>query len=361
MHDMTVQLGDRSYPIHIGPGALSVTDHWAEGLGPRTVVITSTTVAGLHLPTLHRALGAHRHSVVTLPDGEQAKSLATVDAIVHHAVEAGMGRDGTFIAFGGGVIGDVAGFAAATFHRGVGFIQVPTTLLAQVDSSVGGKTAVNHALGKNLIGAFHQPRRVIIDTDLLSTLPAREFSAGMAEVIKTLLLDSEDSLRWLEQHMAALMAGDAHALPEAIHRCCAIKARIVAADEREQGQRAQLNLGHTFGHALETAYNGALVHGEAVALGLLMAAHLSQGLGWLDATVVQRIRTLIEAARLPSALPGPRPDVDTLLTLMGRDKKNLGGQIRLVLLRGPGQAEVTANYPRASLDLTLREFTGQSS
>jgi len=361
MHDMTVQLGERSYPIHIGPGTLSLADHWIEGLGPRSVVITNEIVAGLHLPALQHALGNHPHTVLTLPDGERTKSLANVDAIVRHAIEMGLGRDGTFIAFGGGVIGDITGFTAATFHRGVGFIQVPTTLLAQVDASVGGKTAVNHALGKNLIGAFHQPRRVIIDTELLSTLPAREFSAGMAEVIKTLLLDSEDSLRWLESHMKALMERDPRALPEAILRCCSIKARIVSADETEQGHRAQLNLGHTFGHALETAYGGALVHGEAVALGLLMAAHLSQGLGWLDATVTQRLRSLIAAAGLPTTLPSPKPGADTLLMLMGRDKKNLGGLVRLVLLHGPGQLEVTADYPRAALDLTLREFTGEPS
>ncbi len=359
MHDMTVQLGDRSYPIHIGSG--TIAERWLDALGPKSVVITSETVAALHIETLRRALGTHPHTVMTLPDGEQVKSLDSVDAIVRHAVEAGVGRDGSFIAFGGGVIGDVTGFAAATFHRGIAFIQVPTTLLAQVDSSVGGKTAVNHALGKNLIGAFHQPRRVIIDTDFLATLPPRERSAGMAEIIKTLLLDGEESFDWLEQHMDELMAGDATSLAEVIYRCCAIKARIVAADETEQGQRAQLNLGHTFGHALETAYAGALVHGEAVALGLLMAAHLSQCLGWVDPVLVRRVRALIEAAGLPSALPAPAPDAEALLELMGRDKKNLGGQIRLVLLRGPGQAVVTADYPRAALDLTLREFTGAPS
>jgi 3-dehydroquinate synthase len=321
------------------------------------LVVTSTTVAGLHLDTLRAALDSHPHEVLVLPDGDAAKTLPTVEAIASAAVAARVGRDGNFIALGGGAIGDVTGFAASVFHRGIGFIQAPTTLLSQVDSAVGGKTAVNHPLGKNLIGAFHQPRLVVADTSVLDTLPGRTFASGLAEVIKTGLLDG-GLFADLERGVERLVARDRSAVTDVVARCVRYKAAVVAADETEQGGRVLLNLGHTFGHALETHYAGKLEHGEAVGIGCLMAARLSRSLGWLDPGLPQRLQTLLTKCGLPTSLPEPIPESADLLDLMGRDKKNRGGRTRLVLLRALGEAVTSVDHPHAALVLTLDEFTG---
>lgn len=361
MPKLTIELGPRSYSVVIGAGALAERDVFDDALSPMGVVVTSEAVAALHLDALRGALGGRPYPVVTLPDGESAKTLQVVEHIVDVAVNAGVGRDGTVVAFGGGAVGDVAGLAAALYHRGISVVQVPTTLLAQVDSSVGGKTAVNHRAGKNLIGAFHQPRLVVADTALLSTLPDRELRAGVAEVIKYALLEPGGLFDWLDANLGALLARDPVVLGETVLRCCRIKARIVADDETEHGRRALLNLGHTFGHALESTYAGRMLHGEAVALGCVMAARLSQSLGWLAPAAAARITGLIRDAGLPTTLPSPAPTADTLLAAMGRDKKVIGGAVRLVLLRGIGDAVVTADYPRAALALTLRDFTSAAA
>ncbi|MCA1798111.1 MAG: 3-dehydroquinate synthase [Xanthomonadaceae bacterium] len=357
---LTIELGARSYPVLIGEHALAEPD-LAAALGPRSIVVTSESVAPLHLAALQARLAEHPHTVVTVADGDAAKTLQTVERIVDAAVVAGVGRDGTVVALGGGAVGDVAGLAAALFHRGIGFIQVPTTLLAQVDAAVGGKTAVNHRAGKNLVGAFHQPRLVICDIALLRTLPPRELRAGLAEVIKYALLEPGDLWDWLEANIDALLATEPKVVAEAVDRCLRVKARIVAADETERGQRALLNLGHTFGHAIETLYAGKLLHGEAVALGCVMAARMSQSLGWLPADAVARITSIFTTAGLPVALPAPVPTAEAVLEAMGRDKKVAGGRIRLVLLRDIGDAVVTADYPHAALLLTLRDFTSNSA
>lgn len=356
MQRLTIELGARSYPVVIGEHALAEPELPA-ALGPRSVVVTSDAVAALHLETLRSRLGDHPHAVVTVPDGDEAKTLRTVERIVDAAVAAGVGRDGTVLALGGGAVGDVAGLAAALYHRGIGLIQVPTTLLAQVDAAVGGKTAVNHPAGKNLIGAFHQPRLVVADVALLRTLPPRALRAGLAEVIKYALLEPGGLWDWLDANIAALCAGEPAVVEGAVGRCVRVKARIVAADETERGQRALLNLGHTFGHALETLYAGQLLHGEAVALGCVMAARMSQSLGWLPAAASARITAMLAAAGLPTALPSPVPTAEAVLDGMRHDKKVLDERIRLVLLRGIGDAVVSADYPHAALVLTLRDFT----
>ncbi|MEK7260685.1 MAG: 3-dehydroquinate synthase, partial [Pseudomonadota bacterium] len=301
MKTLDVKLGERSYPILIGSGLLArgelLTRHIA---GTSAVVVTNATVAPLYLSKVRAHLERYHPVEVTLPDGEQHKSLTVLNRIFDALLENRCDRQTTIIALGGGVVGDMAGFAAATYQRGVPFIQMPTTLLAQVDSSVGGKTGVNHALGKNMIGAFYQPRAVIIDTDTLTTLPDRELSAGLAEVIKYGLIRDPAFFVWLEQHLDRLLKRDPDALAEAIERSCRNKAEVVAADEREAGVRATLNLGHTFGHAIETGMGyGAWLHGEAVAAGMAMAADLSHRLGWLKETDLARIRALLERARLP--------------------------------------------------------------
>lgn len=357
MQRITVQLGARSYPVLVGSGILGDAGAWDSVLGSRSLIVTSEAVGARYLDTVRQALGAHPHSVTTLPDGERAKTLATVEAIVGDAVRAGLDRASTLVALGGGAVGDVAGLAAALYMRGIGVVHAPTTLLAQVDASVGGKTAVNHPMGKNLIGAFHQPRRVVADVATLDTLPDRELRSGIAEVIKYALLDGAELFGWLEAHIDDLPARDHAVLAETVMRCGTIKARIVAADEQERGERALLNLGHTFGHALETAYDGRLLHGEAVALGCVLAARLSTSLGWLAASDCARITALIERAGLPVAPPAPAPDPDLLLTLMRRDKKSAQQAVRLVLLRGIGAAELTADYPHAAMVLSLRDFT----
>lgn len=343
-----VALGARSYPIHIGAGALA-----ALSAGDRRVlVVTNDTIAPLHLDAVLARLPDATTCV--LPDGEAHKTLATTQTILDALADGGFHRDCVVVALGGGVVGDLAGFAASVYHRGVDFIQVPTTLLAMVDSSVGGKTGVNHPAGKNLIGAFHQPLAVVADLDLLSTLPAREYAAGLAEVVKYGALGDAEFLDWLADRTDALNAREPDTVAEVVRRCCEAKAAVVAADERESGQRALLNLGHTFGHAIETASGyGEILHGEAVAMGMVMAADLSARLGWLSQADVARLRELLLALRLP--VDAPALGADRYATLMGRDKKVLGGRLRLVLLRALGHAVIVDDIPREALAATLAQ------
>ena len=355
---LQVALGERSYPIHIGPGLLGdpawITPYLA---GRQVMIVTNETIAPRYLESVRRGLPADLEvRELVLPDGEATKTLACVSRIWDALLEAGFNRRCTLIALGGGVIGDMVGFAAASYQRGVAFIQVPTTLLAQVDSSVGGKTGVNHPLGKNMIGAFWQPRAVLIDTDTLATLPAAEFSAGLAEVIKYGLIRDADFLAWLEEHMAALRALDPEALAWAIERSCQIKAEIVAADETEQGVRALLNLGHTFGHAIEAHQGyGSWLHGEAVGVGMLMAADLSRRLGWLGDAEIKRTQAMIDAAGLPLAAPADM-GVEEFLVRMRLDKKNIDQSIRLVLMRALGDAEVYDDTPAGLLEACIQDY-----
>lgn len=354
MHTLEVSLDKRSYPIHIGAGLLAQPELLAPALRSRQVLIVSNeTVAPLYLERVKGLLQGRAVASCILPDGEQFKDLSHLDAIFTSLLEQRFNRDCTLIALGGGVVGDMTGFAAACYQRGVDFIQVPTTLLSQVDSSVGGKTGVNHALGKNMIGAFKQPNAVIIDTDVLQTLPERELKAGLAEVIKYGLIRDIPFLEWLEANMAGLLARDAGLLAEAIRRSCQNKADVVAADELEQADlRALLNLGHTFGHAIETGMGyGEWLHGEAVATGMLMAADLSMRLAWLERDDVLRVRRLLELAGLP-VLPPAGLGVDEFLLHMSVDKKVKDGQMRLVLLKGLGNA-VVSTAPESLLRETL--------
>ena len=354
MRTLTVDLGDRSYPIFIGAGLIGDPDLYRPYIHGRQVMIVSNeTVAPLYLAKVEAALADYRLASVVLPDGEQYKNLDVLDRIYSALLENRFDRRCTLIALGGGVIGDMTGFAAASYQRGVDFIQVPTTLLSQVDSSVGGKTGVNHPLGKNMIGAFHQPQCVIADTATLATLPDRELSAGLAEVIKYGLISDLAFFEWLEQNIAALMARDDAALAHAIERSCRDKAAVVAADEREAGQRALLNLGHTFGHAIETGMGyGSWLHGEAVGAGMCMAARMSARLGWLDDAQVQRVDRLVAAAGLPT-----RPPADVapqrFIELMAVDKKVLDGQLRLVLMHDIGKSVISADFDPEALRQTL--------
>ncbi|EHQ53367.1 3-dehydroquinate synthase [Ectothiorhodospira sp. PHS-1] len=357
MDTLTVELGERSYPIHIGRGLLDEPAWLDQALkGRRAMVVTNETIAPLYLDTLTRTLvrtDTGPVETVILPDGEQFKNLQTLDTIYTALLERRLDRGAVLIALGGGVIGDITGFAAASYQRGIDFIQVPTTLLSQVDSSVGGKTGVNHPLGKNMIGAFHQPRLVLIDTDTLNTLPDRELSAGIAEVIKYGLIDDPEFFQWLEQHLPRLLAREPEALAFAIRRSCADKARVVAEDERESGRRALLNLGHTFGHAIETGLGyGRWLHGEAVAMGMVMAARMSCRMGWMSESEVARITALISAAGLPVEAP---PDLSAarFRELMAVDKKVQQGRLRLVLMQGIGRSLVTADFDPRALDDTL--------
>lgn len=344
---LSVALGDRSYPIFIGRNLLGPGFDFTPWLpGPRALVVSNETVAPLYLDQLLRAVGDVPH--VELKDGEAFKTLDAVSTILDALADSGAGRDTTVIALGGGVVGDIAGFAAASYMRGVPFIQVPTTLLAQVDSSVGGKTGVNHPRGKNLIGAFHQPGLVLIDTDTLATLPERELSAGLAEVIKHGAIADAQFFGWLEEHIADLRARDADALAHAIRRCCEIKADVVADDEREQGRRAILNFGHTFGHAIENSLGyGEWLHGEAVGAGMIMAAALSG----IPAAQQERLRSLVEAAGLP--VRPPALGADALQAAMGMDKKVQGNRLRFVVLRELGKARVTADVDESLLRSVL--------
>ncbi|MBZ9559421.1 MULTISPECIES: 3-dehydroquinate synthase [unclassified Modicisalibacter] len=355
---LTVDLGERSYPIHIGPGLLGAS-RWLRPYlaGRQVMIVTNETVAPHYLAALKRGLDDDLTvREVILPDGEATKTLASVERIWDALLAEGFNRRCTLVALGGGVIGDMTGYAAACYQRGVAFVQVPTTLLAQVDSSVGGKTGVNHPRGKNMIGAFWQPRAVLIDTATLASLPGRELSAGLAEVIKYGLIRDRDFLAWLETHMAALRGLDDTALSEAIRRSCEIKAEVVAEDETEQGVRAHLNLGHTFGHAIEAHQGyGAWLHGEAVGAGMAMATALSQRLGWLDAQAVSRVEAVLRAAGLPVAAPAGM-DAEAFIARMRLDKKNLDERIRLVLLRSLGEACLHDELPAAELEAFIAAF-----
>jgi 3-dehydroquinate synthase len=354
MRTLTVDLGERTYPIFIGTDLVGDAELYRPYVHGRQVMIVSNeTVAPLYLDKVQEALGDYRVASVILPDGEQYKNLETLDRIYTALLQQRFDRRCTLVALGGGVVGDMAGYAAASYQRGVNFIQVPTTLLSQVDSSVGGKTGVNHALGKNMIGAFHQPQCVIADTSTLSTLPDRELSAGLAEVIKYGLINDAGFFAWLEQNMAQLVARDPAALAFAIERSCADKAAVVAADEREAGQRALLNLGHTFGHAIETGMGyGQWLHGEAVGAGMCMAARMSAELGWMDSAAVARIETLIATAGLPTRPPAEIA-AERFLELMAVDKKVMDGQMRLVLMRAVGESVITADFDATALRRTL--------
>ncbi len=355
MQTLTVGLAERSYPIHIGSGLLSRIELLLPHIpSKRAVIVSNTTVAPLYQQQLMDGLSSNGVQVqsITLPDGEQYKNSESLNTIYDSLLSARSERSTPLIALGGGVIGDITGYAAATYLRGVPFIQIPTTLLSQVDSSVGGKTGINHPLGKNMIGAFYQPRVVLADTATLDTLPDEELRAGLAEVIKYGLIRDLPFLEWLEANIEKLMARDTAALQYAIARSCQNKAEVVGADERESGERALLNLGHTFGHAIENGMGyGVWLHGEAVAAGTIMAADLSQRLGWLSAEDVVRVRTLFECAGLP--VIAPRLGAEKYLQLMGLDKKVAGGKIRFVLLKSLGNAVMTGDVPQALLEQTL--------
>lgn len=355
METIHVVLADRGYPIHIGPGLLRRADlivpHLAQ---PRVAVVTNAVLETLYLGTLRSTLDAAGVQVVpiVIPDGETEKNWDTLRAIVDALLSHRCERKTTVMALGGGVVGDLAGFAASVFLRGVPFIQIPTTLLAQVDSSIGGKTGINHPLGKNMIGAFYQPRLVLADIDTLRSLPARELAAGIAEVIKYGLILDRAFFEWLEANMEGLIARDEAALTYAVKRSCELKARVVGVDERESGERALLNLGHTFGHAIEAGLSyGTWLHGEAVAAGTVMAAQLSMRMGKLTARDVDRIVALLVRAQLP--VRAPELGVDRYLALMGLDKKVEAGRLRLVLLEQIGRGYVTSEFPQGDLRRVL--------
>lgn len=357
MHTLTVELGPLSYPIHIGTHLLSSPDVLGRHIAGRQVmVITNETVSPLYLDSLRRGLDGFDVACHVIPDGESCKNLEVLQQIFDRMLAVPCSRQCTVVALGGGVVGDIAGFAAACYQRGVPYIQVPTTLLAQVDSSVGGKTAVNHPRGKNMIGAFYQPRAVITDTGTLETLPDRELAAGLAEVIKYGLIRDPGFLEWLEGNIDALRRREHAALTYAIEQSCRNKADVVALDEREQGVRALLNLGHTFGHAIEaaTGYTPWL-HGEAVAVGMLMAADLSHRLGDLRAADVERVEALLRRAGLP-ARPPETMTPETFERYMAVDKKVVNGRVRLILLKGLGQAYTADDYSREALQDTLTAF-----
>lgn len=357
MRTLNVELDARSYPIRIGAGLISDRSQFPEIEDRKIKVVTDANAGRRYLPTLLYTLTLTPEDVLVLPAGETQKTWATAEKILDWLMEQGLGRDSCLIALGGGVIGDMAGFCAALYQRGIDFIQVPTTLLAQVDSSVGGKTAVNHPRGKNMIGAFHQPRAVVSDINTLKTLPPRELRAGLAEVIKYGMLADAEFLKWIEQNLDKLLALEPDALTKAIYRSCELKARIVAQDERETGPRALLNLGHTFGHAIETftGYSEWL-HGEAVAVGLCMAADMSTQLGWLPVESSLRCTTLIQRAGLP-VRPPPGMSPDHFLDLMGHDKKVAAGRLRLVLLRKLGVSVLSSDFDEKALHATLKHFT----
>jgi 3-dehydroquinate synthase len=350
---LEVDLGDRSYPIHIGDGLLGRGELLRDQVrGSQVAVITNDVVGPLYLPCVAEALAGIDADVYTLPDGEQHKNLESYGAIMDFLMERRHNRSTTLVALGGGVVGDITGFVAATFQRGVAFVQVPTTLLAQVDSSVGGKTAINHPRGKNMIGAFYQPRCVIADTTVLNSLGDRELRAGLAEVLKYGVIADGEFFDWLESNANALLSREPEALAVAIRRSCEIKAAVVAEDERESGIRAILNYGHTFGHAIETLTGyGELLHGEAVAAGMVMAADLSARQGWLTGSQAKRIKAAVEAFGLPVVAPSIDPD--DMLSAMSIDKKVVNGRLRLVLSRAIGEAAVTEDVDELALRATL--------
>lgn len=354
MKTLTVDLGPRSYPIHIGQGLLRRPDLVSKRIrGKQVMVVSNETVAPLYLDNVKQMLNGFDLASVILPDGEQYKNLETLNSVFTSLLEHRFNRSCTLIALGGGVVGDITGFAAASYQRGIAFVQIPTTLLAQVDSSVGGKTGVNHPLGKNMIGAFHQPGCVLIDTDTLDTLDQRQFAAGLAEIIKYGLIRDAGFFTWLEQNIERLAARDKEALAFAIERSCTIKASIVAADERESGQRALLNLGHTFGHAIETGTGyGNWLHGEAVAVGIRMAADLSARHQWLTNSDALRIEKLLQSAGLPTSPPDGMNE-EQFMKHMAIDKKVLDDGLRLVLLKAIGTAVITGEFSAALLSKTL--------
>jgi 3-dehydroquinate synthase len=354
---LRVELGARSYPIHIGPGLVGRADLYAPHVGGRlAAIVTNETVAPLFAGAVEHALaqaGAKTLRIV-LPDGEAHKDAASLDAIYAQLLAANADRRTVLIALGGGVVGDLAGFAAATYQRGIPFVQVPTTLLAQVDSSVGGKTGINHALGKNMIGAFHQPLAVVADTATLTSLPDRELASGLAEVAKHGAIRDAAFLDWIEANATALLRREPEALGHAIRRSCEIKAAVVAEDEREAGLRAILNFGHTFGHAIESAMGyGRWLHGEAVAAGMVIAARLSVRLGRIPAPDAERLARLL--ARLGLPVKAPSITTERWLEFMGRDKKNQGGRITFVLLESLGRACVVRDVPDEALLAALAE------
>ncbi len=356
MSELRVELGERSYPIFIDAGALDKPQNFQPFIaGSQVLLVTNTVVDPLYAARLEKSLSfVSTLTKVVLPDGESTKNLETLNVIFDALLASGHNRKTTLVALGGGVVGDMVGFAAASYQRGVNFIQVPTTLLAQVDSSVGGKTAVNHPLGKNMIGAFHQPKSVVIDTDLLKTLSERELSAGLAEVIKYGLIADADFFEWLEANIEKLLHLDSDALIYAIERSCQLKADVVAADEREGGIRAILNLGHTFGHAVEAHMGyGTWLHGEAVGAGMVMACQMSEKLGWIGSDIVERAKALIASAGLPVA-PPVEMTPEIFLKYMSVDKKVLDKSLRLVLLKACGKAVVTSEFPESILQETLQ-------
>jgi 3-dehydroquinate synthase len=354
---LNVDLGDRSYPIYIGENLYSDAAYYERHVpGKQVMVVTNETVAPLYLEATLAALSGFEVAHLILPDGEEYKTLDVLNRIYTALLESRFTRKCTLVALGGGVIGDMTGFAAATYQRGVDFIQVPTTLLSQVDSSVGGKTGVNHPLGKNMIGAFHQPLAVLADTSTLNTLDDRQYASGMAEVIKYGLIADSDFFGWLEREMDALRSRTPLLLASAIERSCRCKAEVVAADEREAGRRALLNLGHTFGHAIETGMGyGAWLHGEAVATGMCMASDLSWRLGWIGQDEHSRACKLIERAGLPIT-PPEELGIERFISLMSVDKKVLDGRLRLVLLKAIGDACVTEEFDPAKLHETLGNY-----
>ena len=356
-----VELGDRTYPIYIGSGLLAGGELLRKHVpGNTALVVTNETVAPLYLDRVVAALsegGEIRVEVVILPDGEEHKSMDVLMKVFDKALDARLDRQTTFVALGGGVIGDMTGFAAASYQRGVHFVQIPTTVMAMVDSSVGGKTGVNHPAGKNMIGAFYQPRCVLIDTDTLSTLPDREYASGMAEVVKYGLIRDADFFEWQERNVDALMARDGDVVVRAIERSCVNKAEVVALDEKEGGVRATLNLGHTFGHAIETGIGyGEWLHGEAVSVGMVMAADMSERLGWIDESVARRTLDLLKKFDLPTDVPEGMT-VETFEKLMAVDKKAANGKLRLILLKGDlGGCVFTADFDARVLAETLDAY-----
>lgn len=357
MKSLKVDLGARSYPIYIGSGLLQQTELLSRHIcSKQVVIVTNETIAPLYLESVVANLAGLQVETVILPDGEQYKTLEIMNRIFNVMLENRFSRNATLIALGGGVIGDIGGFSAACYQRGIPFIQIPTTLLAQVDSSVGGKTGVNHALGKNMIGAFYQPQCVIVDPDVLDTLESRQLSAGIAEVIKYGLIRDKMFFEWLENNLGALLRKEKQELSYAIERSCTNKAQVVAEDEKESGIRAILNLGHTFGHAIETGVGyGTLLHGEAVSIGTCQAADLSRRMGLIDDETVEKIISIFQKAKLP-VLPPRELDAKSFIELMSVDKKNVDGKIRVILLEGIGSATLPTNVDQKLLEATLNEY-----
>jgi len=352
---LIVDLGERSYPIEIGPGMMDSLSLFKEAVcGTQVLIVSNETIAPLYLEKIKSALSVDfTVDEVILPDGEQYKNLQTLSTIYDELIAKKHNRTTTLIALGGGVVGDMTGYAAASYQRGVSFIQVPTTLLSQVDSSVGGKTGVNHPQGKNMIGAFHQPQLVVIDTETLSTLPERELSAGLAEVIKYGLIGDDEFFTWLEEHIDKLLTLDNESVVYAVQRSCQNKADIVAQDEKESGVRALLNLGHTFGHAIESFENyKGFLHGEAVAIGTMIAAELSKELGDLKQGGVERIKTLFQRAKLPTEIPSAMT-VNDFMQRMKIDKKVLNGKLRLILLKGIGSAYIAEDVSVSKIEAAI--------